>query len=409
MNPRLDIGLLTPACRGYNAVDGGIASHFADLAAGLIELGHTVRVIVTDASPSLPALQAELAAVDFIAVPAAIPAWLQRLTAWHWPLHTLASRRLSIHRAARALRLAHAVRPFHCLETDSCGLLALEYLRTSPRPPVVTRVSTTTAQLVAYGGGRARWHERVLQRWERRLVRESEMVLTHTNEHRREIAREFDLDAGRVRLVSLGIALPADDELAPPAGADRPPRLLYVGRFEHRKGIDTLLAALPAVLSAVPTATCRLVGRDSGGYWQGRFWRDNPGIGRERVTFAGPVDSADLRAAYRECDVFVAPSRYESFGLIYVEAMAWGKPVVGCRAGGVPEVVADGETGLLAAPGDVDDLRAKLIRLLDQPSLRIRMGQAGRVRVQTHFSRATLARHSAELYAEVAARRRYAA
>jgi glycosyltransferase involved in cell wall biosynthesis len=409
MAPPLEIGLLTPACRGHNAVDSGLAAHFADLAAGLAELGHTVRVIATDASPRLPALQAELAAVSFLTVPVTMPAWLQRLTAWHWPLHTLAGRRLAIRRAARALRLAHAARPFHCLETDSSGLLALEYLRTSPRPPVVTRVATTTAQLVAHGGGRPRWHERVLQRWERHLVCESEMVITHTNEHRREIAREFGLETDRVGLIALGIALPAYDELPPPAPADRPLRLLYVGRFEHRKGIDTLLAALPAVLFAVPTVTCMLVGQDYGGYWQQRFWTDHPGLDRHRVTFAGRIDAAQLRAAYRECDVFVAPSRYESFGLIYVEAMAWGKPVVGCRAGGVPEVVTDGETGLLTEPGDVDDLRAKLIRFLNEPSLRIRMGQAGRARVQIHFSRATLARHSAELYAELAARYRHAA
>lgn len=409
MTPPLEIGLLTPACRGYNAVDGGIASHFADLAAGLAECGHAVRVIVTESRPDRHSPPAELAAVSFIAVSAAIPGWLQRLSGWHWPLHTLAGRRLSIHRAARALRLAHADRPFHCIETDSSGLLALEYLEIAQRPPVVARVATTAAQLVAHGGGRACWHERVLEHWEHRLVHKSELVLTHTNEHRREIAREFGLDDAKLRVIPLGIALPADRELAQPAPANGAPRLLFVGRFEHRKGIDTLLSALPAVLAAAPNATCRLIGRDSGDYWQTRFWRDNPGIARERVTFAGTVNAAELRSAYRDCDAFVAPSRYESFGLVYVEAMAWAKPVVGCRAGGIPEVVVEGESGLLVNPGDVDDLRANLVRLLGNPSLRLQMGRAGRARVQSQFSRGALARHSAELYAEMAAMRRHAA
>jgi hypothetical protein len=409
MNSRLDIGLLTPACRGYNAVDGGIASHFADLAAALVELGHTVRVVATDASPILPALEADLAAVSFITVPVGMPPWLQRLTAWHWPLHMLAGRRFASRRAARILRVAHAARPFDCIETDSSGLLALDHLQSSRRPPVVTRVSTTAAQLVIHNGNRPRWHERILQRWEGRLVRTSDMVITHTNEHRREITREFDLESAQVRLIAHGIALPAEVELPPPATADRPPRLLYVGRFEHRKGVDTLLAALPAVLAAAPGATCLLIGQDPNGYWQQRFLADHSGLDCHCVTFAGKVDAAHLRAAYRECDVFVAPSRYESFGLIFIEAMAWGKPVVGCRAGGVPEVVTDGETGLLAEPGNIEDLRGKLIRLLRDPALRARMGGAARARVQAHFSRTTLARRSAELYAELAVRRRHAA
>ena len=396
----LDIGLLTPACRGYNAIDGGIATHFAELAAGLAELGHPVRVLVTSSRSAVPAPPPELAPVEFIRIPAEMPGWLHRLAGWHWPLHTLAGQRLRIRRAARILQREHARRPFNCIETDSSGLLALAFLRHSRRPPVVTRVSTTEAQLAAHGGNRPRWHERVLQRWERRLVLASDVIVTHTEAHRQQVSREFGLELDQVRLLALGIAIPADNELPPP-GPARPPQFLFVGRFEARKGIDTLLAALPGVLAAVPGATCRLVGRDFDGFWERRFWAENPGVERARVDFAGPVDAPVLRAAYRECDVFVAPSRYESFGLIYAEAMAWGKPVIGCRAGGIPEVVLDGETGLLVAPGDCDGIRSALIQLLQDPILRRRLGQAGRIRVRDCFSRARLAQRSAALYAGV--------
>lgn len=409
MNASLKIGLLTPACRGYNTIDGGIAAHFGDLAIGLSELGHTVCLIVTDPPARLAVPDAELAPFDFRTVPVSIPPWLHRLAGWHWPLHTLAGRRVAVRRAAQVLRQIHAAGPLDCIETDCSGLLALDYLHASSRPPVVTRVSTTMAQLVTYGGCRPRWHERILQHWETRLVQKSDAVLTHTDAHRREIAREFRLDAARVRLIAHGVAVPRDEELPAPAPAGRQPRLLYVGRFEHRKGIDTLLAALPGVMAAAPTVTCLLVGWDEGDYWQRRFRAEHPGMDHKRITFAGKVDATSLRAAYRECDVFVAPSRYESFGLIYAEAMAWAKPVVGCRTGGVPEVVLDSETGLLVEPGDSDGLRAQLIRLLRDPTLRARMGVAARARVQTHFSRAVLARRSAELYAELADQRRHAA
>ena len=409
MKDRLQVGLLTPACRGFNTEDGGIAAHFADLAIGLAALGHAVHLVVLDAPRPLAALDPALAPLRISAVQSGMPRWLNRLAGWYWPLHTLAGRRWAMRCASQVLRAFGAGDTSDCIETDCSGLLALDYLRTRSRPPVVTRVSTTAAQLVTHNGNPARWHERVLQRWEARLLRGSEAVLTHTEAHRRAIAAEFRLDAGRIKLIAHGIALPRDDELPPAADATRPPRLLYVGRFEYRKGIDLLLDALPAILAAVPAAHCQLIGHDPGDHWQQRFWADNPGLDRGRVSFAGRVNAAQLRIAYRECDVFVAPSRYESFGLIYAEAMAWGKPVVGCRAGGVPEVVLDGETGVLVEAGDRDALRDRLILLLSDPALRARLGAAARARAVSHFSREVLARRSAEFYAEVANQRRHAA
>jgi glycosyltransferase involved in cell wall biosynthesis len=82
---------------------------------------------------------------------------------------------------------------------------------------------------------------------------------------------------------------------------------------------------------------------------------------------------------YAATDVFCLASRWqEAFGWVLAEAMVFEKPVVATRVGGIPEVVEDGRTGLLAAPGDVAGLADRLIRLLNDPALRLRMGQAGR-------------------------------
>jgi glycogen(starch) synthase len=79
------------------------------------------------------------------------------------------------------------------------------------------------------------------------------------------------------------------------------------------------------------------------------------------VIFAGEVADSELEAQLERCEVFVAPSRYESFGLVFLEAMMFGKAVVGCRAGGMMEVIDEGVTGLLAEPGDSNSLaREKL-------------------------------------------------
>ncbi len=395
----LNIGLLAPACRGFNALDGGIGTYMADLAVGLAAEGHSVRVITGRPAVDAPAPE-PFPGVRFVTFDYAIPRWLHHLTRWRWQAHTVASWLWRARQAATAVRTAHAVEPFDCIETSSSGLLPMMLLRSRRRPPVITRVSTTAVQLVAHNAGASRWLDRREQHWELELVKRSDALLTHTALHREELIRQWNLPPSSVHLIPLGITVPADAELPAPAG-DRPPRVLYVGRFEHRKGVDVLLAAIPSVLAAAPATTFDLIGHDANDYWQERFWRENPGIPRGQVRFHGKVGADTLLAAYRDCDLFVAPSRYESFGLIYVEAMAWGKPVIGCRAGGIPEVVTDRENGLLIAPDDIAGLRDALLRLCLDPSLRTRLGGQARRCAVERFSREVFARTSAALYREI--------
>lgn len=98
-----------------------------------------------------------------------------------------------------------------------------------------------------------------------------------------------------------------------------------------------------------------------------------------------------MRGFYAAADVVLAPSRYESFGLVPLEAMMFARAVIGCRAGGMPEVIEDGVSGLLAEPGNAASLAGCVERLLDDPGLRSRMGKAGRARYERLFT----ARHMA--------------
>lgn len=192
-------------------------------------------------------------------------------------------------------------------------------------------------------------------------------------------------------------------------------RILFVGRLEARKGIRALLEALPDVLQRCPQAVADLVGDDTLPEAAGRpSWKEAflarhaeaPWLARCR--FHGKVSEARLAAFYRDCDLFVAPSLYESFGLVFLEAMREGKAVIGCRVGGVPEVVAHQENGLLVPPDDAKELARAMIRLCENHAERVRMGQAGRQRLVTHFDVQRTAEKTLALYRSLAEGRNYA-
>jgi phosphatidylinositol alpha-1,6-mannosyltransferase len=105
-----------------------------------------------------------------------------------------------------------------------------------------------------------------------------------------------------------------------------------------------------------------------------------------RVIFTGVVSDEELIGFYKRCDVFLMPSRQEGFGIVFLEAMAFEKPVIGGNHGGTPEVIVDNETGFLVEHGDVDALADRIIRLLLDEELCQRMGRAGRRRVEENYT-----------------------
>jgi glycosyltransferase involved in cell wall biosynthesis len=160
-------------------------------------------------------------------------------------------------------------------------------------------------------------------------------------------------------------------------------RVLFVGRFETRKGIDLLLKAIPSLLLEFPRVRFSLVGKhdiDDGGMRHRdaflREYSDRAWI--NRVEFCGEIDEAKLRDTYQTADVFVAPSRYESFGLIFIEAAQFALPIVAPNAGGVPEIVQHEVNGLLFEAGNADHLESALRRILQDGLLRLRLGTAAR-------------------------------
>ena len=119
------------------------------------------------------------------------------------------------------------------------------------------------------------------------------------------------------------------------------------------------------------------------------------------VQLTGAVSEETLQSLYQSCDLFVAPSLYESFGLIYLEAMNYGKPVIGCRSGGIPEVIDQGVTGLMAEPEAPVALAEAIVALLKSPVKLYEMGVAGRQQLLAKFTHLQMARGFEQIYRSV--------
>jgi glycosyltransferase involved in cell wall biosynthesis len=130
-------------------------------------------------------------------------------------------------------------------------------------------------------------------------------------------------------------------------------------------------------------------------------WALEKGVNAAGMEWLGHVPWRELAEQYRQADVFVMPSFYETFCISCLEAMAFGLPVVATRAGGLPEVVEDGVTGILVPPGAPQELADAVEYLWRNPDLRRRMGEAGRERVLDRFTADRVAQETLRIYERV--------
>ncbi len=387
------IAFYTPNYPGLTG-EGGIGTYTRALALGLTALGHEVHVLTPGERPETTdeGVRVHFTRTDHLPgldrlVPGAGACW-------------------RVYRAMRRL-------------VNTCGIDLVEFpnwegygvlLELVGRVPVVVRLHTSSKESQAIDAAPpSRWNRWEVWR-ERRVARGADVVVTHSEAHRRAMAAETGIPAERIRLVPHGLAV-YPDWVRPPRPPG-PPRVVFLGRMEHRKGTVELLQAVPDVLKAVPDAQFVLIGADRphapGGRTHAQYLEEefSPEV-RRQVALAGRLPQPDVDRWLQTADVFVAPSRYESFGLIFLEAMRWGTPVVGTTAGGIPEVVEDGKSGVLVPPESPVALAAALIRLLQHPDHAQQIGVAGRERVEREFSVERMAERVEELYREVIRCRRW--
>ena len=241
--------------------------------------------------------------------------------------------------------------------------------------------------------------------WAERLaVERAERVIAVSAQMRADILSHFQVAPERVVVIHNGVdadafrRTEAREVLA--RHQVREPYVLFVGRISEQKGIFQLLEAARALPDEVSLVLCASS-------------PDTPELaarlqaavaGRPRVQWINAMlPVSEVVQLYSHAAVFACPSIYEPFGLINLEAMACGTPVVASRVGGIPEVVVDGETGWLVPPGDPAALAEALRVSLADPTRARRMGEAGRRRVEAHFSWDRIAEHTLAVYRDAIA------
>jgi len=247
--------------------------------------------------------------------------------------------------------------------------------------PYIASIKGVIAEEMQHERGRTRLLFELLSRLEGHNARRADAVLTTSDYCRGAIRRHYGVAPSQVRLVPEGIDLARWRALAA-----RVPHLsdgatiLCVARQYPRKHIADLLRALPTLRRAVPRAHAVIAG-DGPEHANLRALAAELGL-NDAVRFTGALPDDELALLHRQADIFCLPSVQEGFGIVFLEAMACGLPVVATLAAAIPEVVPDRRAGLLVPPGDVAALAHALIELLARPRQRASYGAFGREYVE---------------------------
>jgi phosphatidyl-myo-inositol dimannoside synthase len=226
----------------------------------------------------------------------------------------------------------------------------------------------------------------------RRSLRRANLVLAPSQSTADHVIAHQTVKPERVRVLPWALdpefeaLLPAASKAAPPSNFPSGRVILTVGRWlqsERYKGMDTLITALPRLLPRWPEVQLAMVGEGDDRDWLEELAEKN-GV-RSHVHFLSGLSYSQLASCYSACEIFALPSLAEGFGLVYLEAMACGKPVIGGAHGGAPEVILDGVTGYLVQHGDTEQLSTAIEALLSDPARAKEMGARGCQRVEYEF------------------------
>jgi glycosyltransferase involved in cell wall biosynthesis len=384
--------VLTAAIR-YPPAPGGAETHAHEVAKELVKRGHDVRVYTSDLRREHPFehLDGPHDLVD--GVPVVRKRAYSLGEAFHYPFMP---GELEMLRAPADVMHSHSFGYFH-----TNVLAARRRLRGTPlvitphfHPPESMQGGWARHKL-------RRFYDTNLAQW---VFDQADAIIAVSRAELGSMAHHIK-DMGKVRVIPNGIDPSRFVDLPDPSPFLRMrgiegPMVLYVGRLAVNKRMELVLNALPELLLEEPDLQLVIAGPDDGA---GDAWRAHAqDLGIEKsVRFEGFLSEEDLLAAFTAADVFVLPSDWEAFGIVLLEAMACKTPCICSDRGGQPEVVVDGETGIVAPYAEEGAWKTALLELVGDPERRRRMGEAGRKRAMGEFSWSSIVDRIEMVYAEV--------
>jgi D-inositol-3-phosphate glycosyltransferase len=384
----------------YPPAPGGVERHVGELVPRLAARGHSIDVFTSDLYREFPwqRLAPQVPREETVSFGA-----VHRLPVWSLPgeLHYTFFRGLEATLERARPEIVHA----HTYGTNQVAI-ARRHRRRHGTPFVLT---AHFHPIWSIEGGWLR--HRIRGFYDRRLagavVQSAARIVVQTHEEER-LLRSLGLNLPPV------VIIPPGYTPLPPASAgssvarDRwgidGPFILFVGRLASNKGLLDLAEAFAPLARRDPTAHLLLVGEDGGMASRIDAKVAALGIGRQVHRVGHVADDADLAALYREARCTVLPSEYEAFGLVLLESLSQGTPVIASQVGGIPEFVEDSKSGLLVPPENPPALAAALGRLWSDPELARRLGAFGQREVVPRFGWEEVADRIDRLYAEVLAR-----
>ncbi len=376
---------------------GGISPHVYDLSQRLQSKGIEVHV-VTKCTPNAPEEETQPSGVQ-----------VHRVTLDEEPndfLHEI--QLLNVATDRRVRKLLEDWRPggqptiFHAhdwLSLDSARELKYEY-----KLPMIATIHATE---MGRHGGIHNDTSRYIHEQEYWLTYEAWRVIVCSEFMREEVSKSFSVGWDKIDIIYNGVepskfefSWTEAERAATRAKLALPEEkiVMFVGRFVREKGIQVLLNAAHVVLAQEPHVKFMIVG----GGARERLERYTEWAGlKDKVLFTGFMANRSLHQLYRVADVAVFPSLYEPFGIVALEAMAAGAPVVASDAGGLREVVHHDETGTLSFAGDPQSLAWAILKVLRDPARARNLGVNARERLQEEFSWDTIADQTKAVYDRV--------
>jgi D-inositol-3-phosphate glycosyltransferase len=370
---------------------GGQNVHVAELASGLVRLRHTVTVYTRRDGPG-PERITTSGGYDVVHVPAGPARSLPKDDLWaHMP------------EFAHGLRQRLAAEPPAVIHTHfwMSAWAGAEASAALDVPLVVTYHALGSVKQRHQGSADTSPKERI--RVEAEVGQSADRIVATCHDEVLELSR-LGIPRRKVSIVPCGVDVKqfvgAEDGFRPDRSGRYEHRLLSVGRLVPRKGFDTVIEAL----QELPGAELLIAGGAEGA--------DEPERDRllrlarrlrldERVRLVGQVPHLEMPALLQSADVVICAPWYEPFGIVPLEAMACGVPVVASAVGGLQDTVADSVTGLLVPPRNPSALATAVKSLLEDPQRRAAYGRAGRERVERRYTWSRVAAATANAYAQV--------